>query len=454
MITNNGQELIAKYLLGQAPQYATHISIGCGAIPLDNNDVISPEKISEIKNKEAMDFEMARLPIVSKGMIEENNLVKIAFTAELPTENRYDITEIGLWSAGRNNLAINSDSKIIFNFAEPWEKRTSSAIETIPFLQTIGINGDILTEEKIFATDTNNNILRNFDRTSRKEGPRYLNNTILLRGDSSKINSYHVPISSSSVQTQFDGSRRIVYQANNTFAVNDIVTIAGFSDENFNKNSAVIVDRTSTSFSIETTLPAGAGPSGGVAWIRGAWEAAEEVSTGVQSQYIYLNNASLGINSNSPIDELKLASSLVYKTAISGASFSGFVKILVEFYKNEVASNYSAKSEILLNTTDFLLGYYNVTNIPISNLITTADFNASQIRTCKIFVSIVDSTDSVLNDEYYMALDGFRLDNISTVNPLCKMVGYSIVKLDGTPIVKYQNTNNYIEFRMAIGLTT
>ena len=64
----------------------------------------------------------------------------------------------------------------------------------------------------------------------------------------------------------------------------------------------------------------------------------------------------------------------------------------------------------------------------------------------------MDSSDQ-LQDDFYIALDGFRIDNISTVNPLYRMSGYSIVKIDGKPITKFQNTNNYIEFRLALGIT-
>ena len=49
MITNNGKEIIAKFLLGQAPAYATHIALGCGA---------KPNSTGDFSAKEVMDFEM------------------------------------------------------------------------------------------------------------------------------------------------------------------------------------------------------------------------------------------------------------------------------------------------------------------------------------------------------------------------------------------------------------
>ena len=45
MITDNGKELISKYLIGQAPAYASHIAIGCGAKPLDANDTAPSSSI-------------------------------------------------------------------------------------------------------------------------------------------------------------------------------------------------------------------------------------------------------------------------------------------------------------------------------------------------------------------------------------------------------------------------
>jgi hypothetical protein len=50
--------------------------------------------------------------------------------------------------------------------------------------------------------------------------------------------------------------------------------------------------------------------------------------------------------------------------------------------------------------------------------------------------------------DHYVELEGLRIENDATLNPLYGMVGYSVVRTtDGQPIYKYQNTNNYIEFR-------
>lgn len=363
MITNDGKELIAKYLLGQAPQYATHISIGSGAIPLDLNDTSPADNI--IQAKKIMDFETARIPIVSKGFVNDNG-TKLTFTAELPKDDRFDITEVGLWSAGGNNLAINSDSRMIFNFSESWERHDTS-ISSIPFLETIGSSGDIDAEPTIFSASTSNITLRTASRFSRKEGPRYLNRKIFVRGDTSTI-------------------------------------------------------------------------SGTV----GEW-----VGSGT---HIHLNNINLLIGSNSADDKLKLAFSLINKTSLGVEGVPDKVKILLEFYRNEVATTRGfAKKEIEINGSEFVGNNYHVADFSIADLITSEDFSSPEIRIARIFVSVIK--DDEPSDLWYVALDGFRIDNINTVNPLYKMVGYSIVKIDGNPIVKFQNTNNYIEFRLSLGLT-
>jgi hypothetical protein len=43
-------------------------------------------------------------------------LIKLYLTAELPTEERYEISEIGIYSAGSNPSAGAYDSKTIFAF--------------------------------------------------------------------------------------------------------------------------------------------------------------------------------------------------------------------------------------------------------------------------------------------------------------------------------------------------
>ena len=57
-------------------------------------------------------------------------------------------------------------------------------------------------------------------------------------------------------------------------------------------------------------------------------------------------------------------------------------------------------------------------------------------------------------DQYFVALDAIRLDNVGTVSPLYGMTGYSVVQnATAETIIKDANTNNYIEFRVILDVT-
>ena len=129
MITDTGKSIIGKYLLGQAPAYASYIAVGCGAQPLETAD-----PYGDYSEKQNLDFEMFRVPISSRGFVNDGATEKLVLTAELPTEERYEITEIGLYSAGSNPSAGAYDSKTVFAFTqgENWQYHTAVAATSIP----------------------------------------------------------------------------------------------------------------------------------------------------------------------------------------------------------------------------------------------------------------------------------------------------------------------------------
>ena len=444
MITNQGKEIISRYLLSQVPSYATHIAVGCGAIPLDGNDT-APSTITLLE-KEILDFEMFRVPITSKGFVNQEynfditnksltsnvatlttsvphnitigdsviitgvhaifngthsvsgvptsttfnysktntnvasaavspvgnvsvSKTKVSLTAELPTSERYEISEIGVWSAPSNTLAINFDSRIIFDFSESWKGHGTSIYD--PVINTnVGNNTTDIEDngDTIFYALTSDPLFQNSVRKARKEGARYLTTTLLMRGDTS--------------------------------------TITGSS---------------------------------------GSWVGAGE--------HIHLNGISFDISRNSANDILKLAFSLVDKTEIA-ETLPNNVKILIQFYKNEderTATGY-ATAEIQIAGTEFSTSRYHVVDIPISDLITSTGFSAPTIRVCRIFTQITSAGMSPSTD-HYLAFDAFRIENVTTTNPLYKLSGYSVVRTDtGDPIIKNQNTNNYIDFRFNLGI--
>lgn len=445
MITNNGKEVISKYMLGQAPAYATHISVGCGATPLNQSD--SEQTDIAIKNR--MNFEMTRVPISSRGFIDENGVSKLSLIAQLPTENRYEITEVALWSDANNSLAKGFDSRVIFDFEEDWQVHNTS-VSSILFIDNLGSGGDIDDQnQNVFKTNNGNSLLEATERKNRKEGPRFLDTSIFIKGNSSNILSTDFNITSASS----NGTRLTYTSASSGFSVGDRVTISSSSNSLFNIVDATVVGASANAFAINKIVSSSATSTGGRVWKTGTWTTQED--TQFTSTHIHLNGINFNINSNNPNDILTLAFSLVDKTAV-GNGVPEFVKILIEFFRNETdtTSGY-AKAEIYIPGSQFV-NRYKAISFPISNLITSPDFISSQIRIARIFayVGVLNGSNIVGSENHYVALDGFRLDNISTNNPIYKMVGYSSTRTDdGSPIIKYRNTNNFVEFRFGIGVT-
>jgi len=188
MITNTGKSIIAKYLLGQAPAYASYIAIGCGATPLDTAD-----EIGDYSTKTNLDFEMFRVPISSRGFVNEDGVDKIVLTAELPTEERYEISEIGIYSAGSNPSAGAYDSKTVFAFTqtENWQYVTAASAVAIDTesaaLDAPNYNNVIAVTDPVFQTSADNPIFFKSPRVARYERPRFLNNVIMIKGNEADL---------------------------------------------------------------------------------------------------------------------------------------------------------------------------------------------------------------------------------------------------------------------------
>ena len=381
MITNTGKSIIGKYLLGQAPSYASYIAIGCGATPLATGD-----PSGNYATKQNLDFEMFRVPISSRGFINEGGIDKIVLTAELPTEERYEISEIGIYSAGSNPSAGAYDSQTVFAFTqtENWQHHTaeaSLAIDTFSAaLDEPEYDNIIAVTDTVFQTSGDNPIFFKSPRVERYERPRFLNNVILIRGDESDIT--------------------------------------------IDEESGAAQDH----FVIEPG-----------------------------SNHIHLTGASIDFTRNSPIDELRLAFSLISKNGAS-VSTPETVRVMVEFASTETETAEYAKfeAEVVDDSSggayDFSTERYFVVTKQLQELYTSANFTWNAVTVVKIYACVIDA--GVPSENYYVALDAMKLENISTINPLYGLTGYSVVKTNGAEtVVKSPNTSNYIEFRFLIGVT-
>lgn len=198
MITTNGKNIIAKYLLNQAPEFASHIAIGIGG-----NALSTSSSVSFVQDAESLDFEVFRVPVLSKGLIKEDGVEKIIFKAELPTDQRFLITEVGLFPAETNKLAENYGSKIVsaFTQSEPWLYSQLGSSSVVSYIGPLPLNetssGDVkdtygelnIPNPQYFYIDSNSPIFEFSERKDRKEPPRYLNKSLVTYGNSSVLDS-------------------------------------------------------------------------------------------------------------------------------------------------------------------------------------------------------------------------------------------------------------------------
>ena len=216
MITNDGKQIIAKFLLGQAPDFATHIVAGCGEFPLFPSQTLSASTQNAMKLKKTLTFEAFRVPIIARGIIRENGQDKIVIKAETPTEQRFLLSEIGFLSAPNNVLASNFDSKTLSTFVstEPWTLQTSASSFTISSLDGSSLydtNFNITTTSKAFFASSNSDLFNNATRKARWEPLRFYNNGLAISASSSYINpSFEIGSSASATY----------WLQNSTFAAN------------------------------------------------------------------------------------------------------------------------------------------------------------------------------------------------------------------------------------------
>jgi hypothetical protein len=187
MITNTGKNILAKYLVGQAPSYASYIAVGCGAKPLAIGDTLG-----DYSAKKSLDFEMFRVPIISRGYVTEDGVSKVVLTAEMPSEERYEISEVGIYSAASNPSSGSYGSRTIYSFsqAENWEHHTSTNSLAIPVRNVLNSEdapNTIVITDSVFQTNADNRLFTQPSRYSKNERSRFLNNMIVIRGDDATL---------------------------------------------------------------------------------------------------------------------------------------------------------------------------------------------------------------------------------------------------------------------------
>lgn len=506
MITNTGKEIIAKYLMGIAPAYASYIAVGCGSKPrpnittissassstpgsittvtvantaglwvgakirkisgtgtlsttqdtlvtsINNNGTqftISPSPIVELSgatisididpSKRALDFEMFRVPISSRGYISDDGVNKIVFTAELPSEERYEISEIALYSAGSNPTAGSYDSKTVYAFtdSEQWQFDNAN-LETTT--NSITVANDITSTADALQIYSNNDAFLNDTRAQRYERCRYLSNVIMTRGSSSYISpDFTVLYNPKSLRLT---PASIDFSKNST---SDLLKLA-FSIVSVVGDSTLVPDtaRVVVEFS----------NNDGTQFAKFNAEA-------LHTAYNFSNNRYLVVEKR--LDEL------TYSNTFSWSAMT-VVKIYTSTMNNYTITTkaYSATptpTVTLTTSTTHNLKAGDVVNIPTSmgsgysgtfTVVSASGTTFTYVPTTTPGAGAGSLSIAIeaASSQYFIALDAIRLDNLGTINPLYGMTGYTIIQNAAEEtIVKNTNSNNYIEFRVVVDVT-
>jgi hypothetical protein len=447
LITSTGKNILAKYLIGQVASYASYIAIGVGSIPKERG-----EPLQDFSNKKALDFEVLRVPIVSRGYIsDDNGITDVVFSAELPTDQRYEITEVGVYPGSSNPAAGVLDSKMLYTFSptENWKYHTDIQEAGIPVVLT-PLNPDapeqsnIVIEDKVFITSSNNVTFNNPVRISRYERPRFLDRVMMISGNLSNLQ-----IS--------DGVMQPVPS----------------SDENY------------------------------------------------YASHIHLTGTRPPLDRNSPVDDLRLAFSVIDKNLGQSEEIDR-VRVLVQFASTDsIDPDNFAKMQIDIPGSDFANNRYRVETRTLNDLAKSPTFTWNTINVALIYVSVFgsislaeksveDNVATIITDEehgfrvgeivslsgidelfdgdhvitettsstfsfalesenissspvggsakaiapsskFFVALDGLRMENNTAENPIYGLVGYSVVRnRDARPFIKEGNSSNVIEFRFGM----
>ena len=442
MITNTGKEIIGRYLVGQTDSYASYLAIGCGPKPLASGGTFG-----DYSAKTSLDFETLRVPIVSKNVLTDSGVTRVTLTAELPTEERYEITEVGVYPSQNNPIptGLDSQSLVLFDSNELWESHVSTTVVPVPLqLGTIfNSNNDINIADKVFYANSNNALFENINypnRLARHERPRFLDRAIFVRGDSSVLATSGTDLSITSGDHIHLAVNPIVLSKNSAddeirFAFT-VINKEGIGSTHVPSNVKILVQFANTD---------GASPQYASFVVNLDKAPVINTQTPTGSTNITISTAaSHGISVG---DEVVISGIIPLEyngiwTAQTGTTGSTLVV--------NIGSNPGAITDAGVvtnkNQWDFVTNRYVVVSKKISELFKTETFSWDTVSTIKVYVSVTGTSPATAED-FYVALDAIRLENVSSFNSVYGLTAYTVMKTsDSLPIVKSDNTSSFIEF--------
>jgi hypothetical protein len=462
MITDKGKDIITKFMAGQAPAYGAYIAVGCGHVP---------GATLPASSQESMIFETVRTAVSSVSIVQDEMTGEpyIVFASELPTQNRYSITEAGLYPSSSNPVA-QSGSRQMFDFtnSERWEVHEPTRTLSIPDYSTLplsknnpgvinindrGNDGSIDQSIPIFSVAADDSLFLEDDRLISNEQPRMFTDTYMMRGNTS-----YLSVDGSGFLVPESGSTHIHY-------VDSALQLGANSSEDLIKlaYSVNMVDRTQTTQSTPK-------------YVRILVQFSSDETEAAGGQYanfqVVETNVNLSTNAyfvaQNRLDEIK-------KTELFSWSQVKIAKIFASVFEEFTTASYSIVDNVATITTQYDHGFEVGFPVTVAGVTSIADGTYTITATTADTVSFAytasntsgtDTNGTVVSasGNYYVSLDAMRFDNIfdARLNPLYGLVAYSSVSrnvsiLEGTAytdiaITKNQNENSYIQIRIPVGV--
>jgi hypothetical protein len=464
MITTTGKSILAKYMLGQTPSYASYIALGCGAKPISSSynwTTDSSGYKTAFKAKTEMDFEMLRVPIISRGYADG----QLVLTAELPTTERYEISEIGIYPALQNPSAGIADSRNLFTFStsEKWYSKASSSATAVELTAVTSALDESSSDNSIVFSDgvfSNGSIAITAvtPSTPTTGYVRYTANQKLVVGDSVTISGlspsgYNGTFTVTGIaDTYFEvanATTTTVTDATGSAALASSPAFRASATNTLFQNSERIARYELPRFFDSSIFVSG----NNAAMATTVDTDAEVLAYSVQStdKFVLLENTQADLTRNSPSDKIKVALSVVNKDGAGTSNHPDRINVIVDFVdssngsfarfgKTEDMSGYSSSNRyIVLSQT---IGQMSITN-------SGSGFTWRDVDTIKIYTSVFDG--GSLSTNYFVSFDAIRLENVSSPNPLYGLTGYTVIEnTSSQTFVKENNTQALVEFRFSM----
>lgn len=425
-------------------------------------------------NKKSLDFEMFRVPIISRSSkTNEAGTTTISMLAELPSQNTYNISEIGLYPSSSNPSAGSQNSKMLFSFnqTENWEYHNDTSTNStvlLPISSPLDTDSDNIIKDSftvggitgvsdIFATTINNKIFSNDDRKSRYENCRNANSSILIRGDSTNhIHVNGIDLSALSGTSESNNELRFAFS---------VINKEGAT--NGNKNITVSQPGLAQ-VTLEFATSEGNLPNTQYENIKlNASVAFNGTNNFAKNRYTVVSKKISGLTKSSTNFSWKNVKLAKVSAKVYGSTLIGSDTLTVgpvSYVGNKYTATISGVNTTGLSVGQYIYSLNDNGNFGIKD-VTVNSFDGANLTIISSGVITegqitgLYSVDQTTSNKFYVMLDGVRFENIllddpQTGNPLYGLTAYSPINFDNESLLfKNTNSKNYVEFNFNIGLT-